>query len=357
MKIIITTIFSITLLSSIVSSQKACNGYPELCDKLYSNVAYATTHNSYSYGNNVAANQNYDIPTQLKDGIRGLMLDANFPTNNTKEVDLCHSTCELLDQGPAVDTLKQLGTWLDNNPNEVITILWENAGKVPASMFNDIYTQSGFVKYAHFQEVGQDWPTLNDMINSGKRAVNFVDTGADPSVQWLMPEYNYVFETPFDNENINGFICTVDRPKNQERPMYVLNHFLYGKFALSSSIDIPQPDQANTTNAASLADHAKRCDQTFNRIPNFITVDFYDQGSNGQNVLSVTANLNGVQYVPKQLGDGSTNISKGGTNGVNGANGANGANGVNAAIPNNDLRSSNILAGLAGVGTLALFVL
>ncbi|CAB4401709.1 unnamed protein product [Rhizophagus irregularis] len=347
MKVIIITIFSITLLSSIVSSQKACNGYPELCGKLYSGIAYPTTHNAYAYGKSVAANQNYDIPTQLKDGIRGFMLDANFPTNNTNEVHLCHSSCDLLDQGPAATTLKQIGTWLDDNPNEVITILWENAGKVPAAMFNSIYTQSGFVKYAHFQEVGKDWPTLNDMIGSGKRVVNFVDTGADPSVQWLMPEYSYVFETPFENENANAFTCTVDRPKNQERPMYVLNHFLYGTLAISTSIDVPQPDKANTTNSASLADHAKKCQQTFDKIPNFIAVDFYDQGSDNQNVLSITADLNGVQYVPKQLGDGKS-VPKGGkgTSTV-----------TSVAKPNSDLRNANILTGLAGVGTIAMFVL
>src|ERR1043166_4736350 len=99
MKIITTITISITLLASIVSSQKACNGHVELCDKLYSNVAYATTHNSYASGESVAANQNYDIPTQLKDGIRGFMLDALYPANNTNEVHLCHGSCDLFDAG------------------------------------------------------------------------------------------------------------------------------------------------------------------------------------------------------------------------------------------------------------------
>src|SRR5947209_1880961 len=123
MKIITTLTLSITLLASIVSSQTACNGYPELCDKLYSDVAYATTHNAYSFlPNNIASNQNYDIPTQLKDGIRGFMLDAHYPANNTNEVHLCHNSCNILDDGPAATTLSQIVTWLNNNPNEVITI-------------------------------------------------------------------------------------------------------------------------------------------------------------------------------------------------------------------------------------------
>ena len=182
--ITITVIFFITLLASIVSSQQACNGYTELCNRSFSDIAYATTHNSFSVGNSIAANQDYDIPTQLKDGIRGFMLEANFPANSTTEIDLCHEECALLDHGSANATLTQISNWLDNNPNEVITILWENAGKASAATFNNLYTQSGFIKYAHYQVVGQPWPTLSEMIASGKRVVNFVDTGADPSVQW-----------------------------------------------------------------------------------------------------------------------------------------------------------------------------
>jgi hypothetical protein len=188
MKIVTIITISITLLASIVNSQKACNGYAELCDKSYSNVAYATTHNSYAFEKNIAANQNYDIPTQLDDGVRGFMLDALYPQNNTNEVHLCHGSCDILDAGKATDILSQFVTWLGNNPNEVITILWENTGKVPvtAATFNQIYTQTGLSKLAHFQESADaEWPTLGKMIDSGKRVVNFIGNGADPkTVPW-----------------------------------------------------------------------------------------------------------------------------------------------------------------------------
>lgn len=165
-----------------------------------------------------------------------------------------------------------------------------------------------------------------------------------------MPEYDYVFETPFQNTDINSFTCTVDRPKNQERPMYVLNHFVYENLGppFPKDVDLPSPAKANTTNSASLASHAQQCQQTFNKIPNFIAVDFYDQGSATQNVLSVTANLNGVQYTPKQLGDGKANNAQGP---------GGGSSGKSAAQPGSNLRNANIFAGLAGVGTLAMFVL
>ena len=188
MKVITILTFSITLLASTVSSQNACNGYTELCDRLYSNVAHVTAHNAYaSDPNSLASNQNFDIPTQLKDGIRGFMLDAHYPDNSTSEVHLCHNSCNF-DFGKATDILSQFVTWLGNNPNEVITILWENSDKVPPATFDQIYTQSGLAKFAHVQEPNNnDWPSLTSMIESGKRVVNFIDTGADPTtVPWYI---------------------------------------------------------------------------------------------------------------------------------------------------------------------------
>ena len=76
----------------------------------------------------------------------------------------------------------------DNNPNEVITIFWENADKVPPATYNQFYTQAGLVNFSHVQEPGNStWPSLTAMIQSGKRVVNFVDTGADPTtVPWYI---------------------------------------------------------------------------------------------------------------------------------------------------------------------------
>ncbi|CAI2189101.1 12877_t:CDS:2 [Funneliformis geosporum] len=348
MKVTSIVAFSITLLASIVDSQKACNGYAELCDKLYSEIAYVTTHNSYAAGKQPAANQNFNVSVQLKDGVRGLMLDSVFPDDNPKEMHLCHGNCRLLDAGPAVNTLTTIADWLNENPNEVVTIIWENTANVPTSAFNDVYTQSGLGKFGHVQEVGKGWPSLSKMIDSGKRLVNFINPPSDGSIPMLMSEFEYVFETPFENENQNGFKCTVDRPKGKEQPLYVLNHFLYNNLIpMDNQIQLPQPGLANITNSASLADHAKQCQQTFNKIPNFIAVDFYDKGSNdGQNVFSIVAELNNVKYTQTQIGDGTTN----------GGNTDNGKVKKNAAQPS-VLRNFNALIGLASVSTWAMFVL
>ncbi|KAG0362000.1 PLC-like phosphodiesterase [Gamsiella multidivaricata] len=301
------------LSSSLVlhsEAQQLCNGYADLCAKTYEQVAYATTHNAYAYtpAGALALNQNNDIPTQLNDGVRALMLDAyDTPSNNANDIELCHTSCNLLDAGTLSKTLGQIKTFMDANPNEVITIFWENAGNLTPAHFQTVYQAAGMSNYLYTQqESAAAWPTLATMISSGKRLVNFVDSGADASVPWLMAEYDFVFETPWQISKGAAYPCTVDRPKDQRKPMYVLNHFISGNLTVDGQqISIPQPGLASQTNGADLVSHVNDCKTTFNQMPNFLAVDFYDNGT----VFQTLASVNGVQWdgkLPTQHKSGST---------------------------------------------------
>ena len=134
-----------------------------------------------------------------------------------------------------------------------------------------------------------------------------------------MSEFDYVFETPYDNQNLTAFTCTIDRPTNPTSPdsmMYVMNHFLYGVVNFGGTvIEVPQPDSANVTNAASLQTQATQCTSTFGRQPNFIEVDFYDEGQ----CFQVVDSLNNVAYVSKALGTAAAATATGKTTINNGA--------------------------------------
>ncbi|KAF9570414.1 hypothetical protein EC968_001813 [Mortierella alpina] len=247
----------------------------------------------------LGANQNNDISIQLKDGIRALMLDTYSPsTGNTGEIQLCHTACTLLDGGTLSKALGQIKTFLENNPDEVITIFFENAGNLAASQFQTVFTAVGMDKYSYTQPVALgDWPTLGEMIATGKRLVSFVDSGVDVNVPWLMSEYDYIFETPYSIVRDTPYPCTIDRPKDQRRQLYVLNHFVSGSIFLNGQdIDIPEPSLANVTNTIDLTNHINSCQAAFLQIPNFIAVDFYEQG----NLLQATAAVNGVAWNGKE---------------------------------------------------------
>lgn len=117
-----------------------------------------------------------------------------------------------------------------------------------------------------------------------------------------MSEWDYVFETPYDNHNETDFSCTIDRPAEPSNPveaMYVMNHFLYGTLTLgSTAIEVPQKGTSNITNSdTSLLKQATTCTQTFGRQPNFLEVDFYNKG----NALAIAAKLNNVTYTAAEL--------------------------------------------------------
>lgn len=187
-----------SLLSSVVFgvavsmsyAQQACNGYSELCSKSYGELTYVVTHNSYAFTANAASNQQCPPTTQLDDGVRGLKLSAVKPTNSSGSSDkihLCHTSCNILDAGPAQDTLTNITSWLKSNPNEVITIMWNIPNQdFQASDFESVYKESGLLDLSYTQADGNmTWPTLQEMITSGKRVVNFVDVNSDQgSVPW-----------------------------------------------------------------------------------------------------------------------------------------------------------------------------
>ncbi|CAG8738684.1 6884_t:CDS:2, partial [Racocetra fulgida] len=219
-----------------------CNGYAELCNRTYSEVAFAATHNSYAYSVNPASNQYYDIPTQLKDG---------------SDIELCHTDCRILDAGTAANTLKIFTSYLQDNPNEIITIFWENSDNIDPLRYKDEYDKANLTQYCFTQSVGEPWPTLSTIIQSGKRVINFMDKNTNNNtVPWLMPEYSYVFETPFQNSDPNAWQCTVDRPKDQPQQMYLLNHFLY-TVLFGGMVEGPNPQNAASTNSENLAKHAQ----------------------------------------------------------------------------------------------------
>ncbi|KAG0048229.1 hypothetical protein BGZ83_006786 [Gryganskiella cystojenkinii] len=337
------------------AQQQLCNGYAGLCSKTYDKVAYATSHNAYAFKplNGIATNQDNDIPTQLKDGIRAFMLDAyNVPSGNVNDIELCHTSCVLLDGGPLSATLKQIKSFMDANKNEVITILWENAQNLTPAHFQTVYTAAGLVPYSYAQKPGNTtWPTLAQMISSGKRLVSYLDSGAAASVPWLMAEYDFVFETPYNIPKGTAYPCTVDRPKDQRRQMYVLNHFVSGEFNMGNQVvTLPQKGLANQTNGPDLTSHVTSCQTTFSQIPSFIAVDFYEIGS----LLQTVAKVNGVPWNGQAATPGPP-----GTNGSNGSGGAGGSGGnsTNGAVEIRMRWSQQALGALAIVGFLGMIAL
>ncbi|CDO75487.1 hypothetical protein BN946_scf184935.g23 [Trametes cinnabarina] len=277
-----------------------CNGHPELCDRSFGNVTFVGTHDSYAVGtNNLAVNQDYNITQQLNDGVRMLQSQAHLSNG---VIHLCHTSCTLYDGGSLQDYLTEVKTWMDANPNDVVSLLIVNSDNVAPTEYDSVFKTVGLDTLAYAPEsaslAASAWPTLGSLIDSGKRLVVFLTTKADfNSVPYLIDEFTNIWETAFDVTDTT-FDCNVNRTNGDSgTQMYLINHFLD---KLVVGLPAPDPDHADTTNAVSgvgsLGQQVQTCAAQYGRNPNFMLVDFYEYG-NGS-VFQVAAAANGVSYSP-----------------------------------------------------------
>ena len=228
----------------LVSAQTACNNSPDLCSRSYDNITYLGAHDSpflrdSSTGFSTSGNQFYNTTRQLAAGVRLVTAQIQNPSDSTA-LHVCHTSCILLDAGTLESWLAEIKTWMDANPNEVVTILIVNGASATASEIAAAYTSSGMDSYAYTPAnttAHSGWPTLQTLISAGTRAMNFVaDLNDNTGATYLMNEFTYIFENDYDNSSPSDFSCNVNRPTslaNQTATaisagyMSLMNHFLY----------------------------------------------------------------------------------------------------------------------------------
>jgi len=207
--------------------------------------------------------------------------------------------------------LTKVKTFMDANPNEVVSLLLVNIDNQPVSSFASVYVSVGLDKISWSPpsaKVATDaWPTLGSMIDAGQRLVTLMDNGANfTTAPYIIDEFSNMWEDPYDVLDVSGFNCSINRPPSgSSDEMYLINHYLDTLSDLfSGSTPVPDKAQLPVTNAVSgpgsLGEEAGvTCVSLHGHPPTFLLVDFYDWG-NGS-VFEVAANLNGVQYQAKTI--------------------------------------------------------
>ncbi|KFY21827.1 hypothetical protein V491_02932 [Pseudogymnoascus sp. VKM F-3775] len=286
---------SLLVLASFISSTVAagCNGDARLCGRKYSNVTQIGAHNSAFVGELPTQNQGLEVEGQLDMGIRFLqaqthkLFDALF---------MCHTSCFLLNTGLLVDYLERINTWMVAHPNEVVTLLLTNQDRVDVSVFGKAMVDSGLANLAYTPPKKlalNEWPTLQEMINSNKRLVMFLDYHADTTkVPYILDEFSYCFETPFSQTDPKFPQCSVDRPPNASSAgrFSIINHVL--DIALTPGKDgvlIPDILAAPTTNSvASIMAQVGLCQKAHGATPNLILLDYVERGEaiKAQNIMN-----------------------------------------------------------------------
>ncbi|KAF2179345.1 hypothetical protein K469DRAFT_596378 [Zopfia rhizophila CBS 207.26] len=281
------------------SAQTACNNSPSLCNKAYNNITHLGTHDSPFLRNNstsfsTSGNQYYDSVTQLDAGVRLLSAQVHKSngTDGSTQWHLCHTSCDLLDAGTLSSWLGKIKGWMDNNPNDVVTVLLVNSDNASPAELGAEFQSSDIDQYAYTpssSSAPQTWPTLQSLISNGTRLMTFVASLTPSSdFPYLMDEFTYVFENDFENEEPTEYSCNPDRPTSLTSPsqatesgrMFLMNHFLYSTQIFG--IQSPNDTYVNVTNAqtglGSLGEQIPKCTSVYSKPPTFVLVDFFNRG-------------------------------------------------------------------------------
>jgi hypothetical protein len=279
------------------AAPRGCNGHTELCSRRYDQVVFAESHNAMSASDLgwIGANQDVPMPDQLAGGVRVLHIDtrywetpqvtASFASTLPPDLQgvvlaaaaaanpvrpgvwLCHALCRL-GATKLLTGLRQIAEFMRDNPNEVVTLDIED--KVSAADTVAVFRQSGLSRYVYTPgDPRQPWPTLGQMIDSGRRLVVFAENhGGTPN--WYAKLYRYAMETPYTFTTPSAFSCRPNRGGTGKR-LFVLNHFI--------TRDAPSRNDAAVVNASAVVvSRARQCATKRGRLPNFVNVDFSTLG-------------------------------------------------------------------------------
>ena len=252
-----------------------CNGSNDLCNKRYNEVAYLTTHNAFNSKQDrfLFPNQKSNIAEQLNNGVRALMIDVYDDNGST----VVYHAYKFLGSQPLSVYLNDIKYFLDNNPNEILTIILETYTSSNA-IENEI-NKVGLLKYLHTQDVNSLWPKLQTMIDSNKRLVILSDKNdANEKQSWYHYVWNFAVENKYGEIN-----CEFNRG-SPENSLFIFNHFIT---SLTGN-----KENANKVNSFKyLMNHITNCKDLKNKFPNFITVDFYEIGES----IDVVSKLNSTE--------------------------------------------------------------
>ncbi|KAI4381649.1 hypothetical protein MLD38_007706 [Melastoma candidum] len=255
----------------------------------FNKYSWLTTHNSYALSGATSAtgsvllsptNQEDSVSSQLNNGVRGLMLDMYDFEN---DIWLCHSlrgVCyNFTAFQPAINVLKEIQSFLEANPTEIITIFIEDYVTSPQGL-TKLFNASGLSKYwfpvASMPKNGSDWPTVDDMAKQNQRLVVFTSKSSKEASEGIAYQWSYVVENQYGDAGMVSGTC----PNRAESP--ALNTATISLFLENYFPDNPNILDACVNNSEPLTTMMQTCYQAAGkRWPNFIAVDFYQRSDGG----------------------------------------------------------------------------
>jgi hypothetical protein len=319
--IIVTVILAIVLIpiglrALFQESQQpelVCNGHAALCDRPVNEIVFAATHNAMSIADYgwIWPSHDGSVTNQLNAGVRAFLIDSHYWDDQAwieSQLDyvpavlqvavqdildqvelsqedgtyLCHMMCGL-GATTLTETLEEMRFFLDNHPDEVIAIIFEDL--ITTADTEQAFADTGLDALVYTYEPGTPWPTLEEMIESNRRVLVMAED-AGPPPEWYLHAWDYTEETPFSFSEVADFDEDSCEPNRGDtgKPFFLLNHWI-------TRASPSRVDAAILNDYDFLLDRALKCAEERGQIPNFVGVNFYLNGD----VFEVIDELNGVR--------------------------------------------------------------
>ncbi|MCD7453184.1 hypothetical protein HAX54_019927 [Datura stramonium] len=266
----------------------------------FNKYSWLVTHNAFSIVNAPLLtgpqritfyNQEDTVTNQLRNGVRGLMLDMyDFES----DIWLCHSfrgQCyNFTAFEPAINTLKEVEAFLSANPTEIVTIIIEDYVHSPKGLTR-VFADAGLDKYwfpvSKMPKKGDDWPTVNDMVKKNYRLLVFTSDSSKEAAEGIAYQWRYMVENEPGDPGVVPGSCS---SRKESKP---LNSRSASLFLMNYFPTVAVQNGACKEHSAQLVDMVGACYKAAgNMMPNYVAVNFYMR-SDGGGVFDVLDQMNG----------------------------------------------------------------
>ncbi len=256
----------------------------------FSEYQWLTSHNAFVTRTWTGIpNQDLSIAQQLARGVRGLMLDTyNDP------VKLCHPSSDC--RSDLSEVLSTITSFLDANPEAVITVFFEDYATREAMQkaFNRVPAMKKYVFNPKARWSGRsEWPSLQEMISSNQRLIlitqeeknagvyadnvyMFKDDSVSVENTWSLGKtifnHDLSCKSRYDYQPLSKTKSQADDIRGWSL-LFVMNHYH------DSTVSTHSADDNEMGGRVGLADRVnKQCKPAAGRDPNYIALDFVEQG-------------------------------------------------------------------------------
>nr|GLL36515.1 PI-PLC X domain-containing protein At5g67130-like [Ipomoea trifida] len=161
-------------------------------------------------GTTITETQEDSVIGQLRNGVRGLMLDMYDFSN---DIWLCLSSCgKCIEHSmsavfygyylllPVITVLSEIKVFLEANPSEIVTVMIEDYVTKPNGITN-VFRAAGLGPFwfpvSLMPKSGEEWLTVDEMIEMNARLVVFSSESTKESSEGIAYKWRYFVENEF----------------------------------------------------------------------------------------------------------------------------------------------------------------